>query len=1403
MGGYQPPEFRSEALGAYPYRGPLDWLGGLAESTLFGTGELLGFEAPRRVQKFRQTHPLGGLLSQGLGFMVPYGGMFKLSRLPRAAKLLERVVGGVKNPFLRGALRETARMSPLDVGRFGTGTLLAGRDPVDMAYEVAVSLGLEFGVGGALGGISASGAGRGIMEKLITQGVDPGSSPTLMLRNLRQSIRAGKELPEKLTEMENVARKLERHVREELVGPSKLAVETRVEGMEEPIAKFVHGEMSRAMEAYVGPLEVITGKNPSVDAVRSLLIPESQLKRLIKKPWVEEKKAADTATRRVLESRFGDKVGYERAYGPLSPVPPVQVGRKLASHRMAWGTKENAFSNEAQVMKRLELVQAPEDFFSFTQYPRIVTETALEGQYAMTNVLRKNFTSGSEGWWWVREADDGLYILAKEIPIPRQGAGVYDEAIGAQRKALGLRPESPDLLQREWVVLKTDAPEQFMKDAATWTDNAVRKSAWALAPGIRLAGYELPTYDALRKLLTDEAIVNYIAEVAADPRKRGRRDWIAKITGLDKAADNEMISRTLDVIDTIVTPRAFQGRGSDLTKRLLAGVMAAEDLMNATARELIFGRYEFIAKKNLAWQGLLGSLKAASGKKESVENLIKKLNSKDMEDLWHGWDKEIGPEGFAKQLEEGLISDETHELAMRLDEIFGSEGSLIRERRATQAIAGLDETQVMPGHMGIARWWEGDHRVYFTDTTGAVVDARGHRSIGELKKIRQIVLEEAEAEGKKWTASDIVLADQATDREMELYRALANRAGTADEVTFRNIKRRTDARLHRSRTDKPRTGVPGYIDRFTHENLTSAVYAHAKSLTRQIAETALEVNVQPHLQKMYLFGDTHGVNIIRRNMDAAFGRPGPISTWINRGADKILAPILGKDSASRIALNANKFMMHLTLGAGNIAYSAMAALTFMQTVLPEISFMTSAAPWRRARHMGWLPVVQGGKVVGDMGFLDVMKITARAFREMGRPGRRLLKSLNRAANDGTLEAMEVYIAKISAGTLSLKEVWQHPKKYASYIKRLSEFGMAAPERISRMHSFSIGHIIARDLLGMVDEEELYRFAKQFTDNTMFRYARSDKAALLTGPAGSVFGLFKNWAMHYMYNFGRYADEAFNYGNLKPLLWQAAGTGLMAGVSGWPLYSMADGFSRFVSKTPLMEHIYSTFNLDEENTLASDAIFMGLPAMLGASLSTQAQAPFANPMRDASMIFSMVQLDRGVALGNALHEAGEYIGATGRLNPLQSPRVREMLARATAPKTFYRALAAFTTDGLKSLRTGYPMIKDVSLASKLFYSLGFNPPEIERSLRVAHDLWEDLDERKRTVAAYGKAWSDASQAGDRETLRDLRNRIHLYGLNYDTIIASARSREAKAGVGMIDRTYGYDEIQRRLRSLGGR
>jgi len=349
------------------------------------------------------------------------------------------------------------------------------------------------------------------------------------------------------------------------------------------------------------------------------------------------------------------------------------------------------------------------------------------------------------------------------------------------------------------------------------------------------------------------------------------------------------------------------------------------------------------------------------------------------------------------------------------------------------------------------------------------------------------------------------------------------------------------------------------------------------------------------------------------------------------------------------------------------------------------------------------------------------------------------------------------------------------------------------EKFARGHSFSLGHTFFKEIMGVTDDDMLYHLSRQFVEKTQFLYGTEDRAALMAGPLGGAFGLFKNWVMHYLAWNLEYAGEGIMRGNWKPLLWSMGGTTAIGGVGALPFYGAIDDTAKWMGNESIMTNLYQQFNGGERDgpSPLADAAFYGLPAFLGFSIQNQVAAPFADPGEDAARLFSFVYLDRFRFAGKFMGEAIDSYAATG-LSPVADGRVRDLFMRAFAPKSIYRATQGIQSETLRSLSTGLP-VTTVSPVERLAYGLGVNPLQVERQFRVADELWRDQNKMKEAVSKFGQEWAEAVQERDQRALQRVVQRAALQGVDLSAVIKSAKARLAKGREDLIARQFSPEAV----------
>lgn len=1039
-----------------------------------------------------------------------------------------------------------------------------------------------------------------------------------------------------------------------------------------------------------------------------------------------------------------------------SPEKLKTVRRKLAVHSSA-GFKSKA--DWQDVVKRAGLPNEWEEYGQFFRH--LQAESSRAGKN-LQGVVGKNMQSVGDGWYMTREANEGMYVMAKKVR-GRDGTGQIKD---------------------EWLMFKTDSPSHFVPRRASWAQAQIAHSAWL--QGRTPQGHQgIDIWDTLQDLTADIPLLNYIGLSKRLGGPRQLRDAFMKLTGMDKIAKGTRFTRQQfsDFLDEYVAPTMFQFRNHPRANWIVNMTRAAFDRATANTESIMYGAQQLTGKGNL-FKDIYKGAEIKGGLKEKLDV----LDDEDLFGVWTAWIDQLGVDEAVRQ----GITPRAEEFLRALEKTdIDLSGVLMK----IQGLTGQKVFTPMPNHYMISRTWEGTYRVQIHNEGGELVYvAAGKDRAAAIKQADEIV-DSARAEDEGWYRGEAVFSDRRQD--LELAQRIA--VGSKDFSLAAELRKQIQQKARQPKFLKERAGIEGYqgqLAPWSKKELEEILLDHVAQTNRYIAESSVLEQLGPSLDMLNLENPKVYNQVVQRINDLA-GKPGLGAQTQNLITDKVLGPVLGKNSATKIAKTANSLMMHFQLGAGNVGFPILNALTFMQTVLPQISFIMTAAPERVAKFYTHWPIAGAdGKPVGSLGVLDMFKLMRQSFKEMGRADSVLMENFERAAKEQVWDPrlVEEYVGQNAKRVTKFKDVVNGDEPFVGYLKSVSEFMPANSEKFARGHSFVVGHILGRDFLKM-EGDQLYRFAKEFTNNTMFLYSTADRARIMTGPLGSMFGMFKNWQMHYLYSMMEYAGEGFARGNFAPLLWMAGGTTAVGGVSALPLYYTANSMSQWMTDESLMNHIYGMFGgTERDRGTVADGVFLGLPSFLpslvglpAVSLSGQAAAPFNNPARDASMLFSFVHWDRMRALSKAVGTSVDKWKATGE-HPIDSQAVRDQFIRALAPKTVYRSAAAIEGNYIKSLATGYPQIKNIRPAERVLYSLGMNPRWLDLQYRISDELWQNQNKMQKEIQRLGAAWAEAEDRRDSQTLLDIMSIANRSAVDMSSVIRSAKSRQAKGAEDMIERQF---------------
>lgn len=1010
-----------------------------------------------------------------------------------------------------------------------------------------------------------------------------------------------------------------------------------------------------------------------------------------------------------------------------------------------------------------------------TQYARLLKAPKFKGkgggELSMEQALSR-MTKLEEGVFALKESD-GLYVVAKK----------------------GLHPitkvlpngDTVENLETRWLLAKTDNLKFFAKKSAPFTSLIEDSQAFFReAP----AGV---TAKRNRDYISEFDLPIELAP-AAEPQYR---TFMGK-----QFRTSQLGQKVKETAERYLAPQTFQLRGNAMGRTLLAGLQNSGTSAGARAQKYLFGTANF-NPKHIGKQALLGGT-------QKTEGLVDKFRAFDKEALadynqivakvtGKSLDSEIvknleGIEAFLTFLEKdaGRVFSPLAKAAVRdSHRIFNELGVELRQLANVSGERFYQHPFYIQNREPAGRFIK-----RITDKNGRLIQYVSANSQKEVDELAHALVKEAGSEGLEWGLHNPYVTNSQIERDF-----LVNGQQTFSK-NAETLERLIDSlALQNRKWAKYRYNVLGYKTNYTIKELIENATQTIGERTRQIEGEAWRQEAFPLLQKLDVFGKTHELKILESRYNQLKGlREKGI---VEKEVDRVLEPYFGVGGTQKAVTAFNKAQFLLTLGFGRLDYSTMTMATFLQTGFPEM-FAAVNAKGHLTKYYDNLAVpTQAG--VKQLGLFNSLKLQREVFKQLNSPDPELFENLNKALKAGNLAPLVLAEGGIGAKLNSLDTIkgsWKAGERWKAF-EQVAELNISGPERLSRTHAFTTAHLLGKEFLGL-EGEQLYRFSSQFTDRTMYRYSAGDRSHIFEGPFGSALGLFKTWAINYLFNAGVYAGAATRGGSVAPLVALFGGAGALTGLRGSPGYAQADQLSQLFTNEHLMENIYQNFNREgDDPTQWSDAVFLGmttlLPDPLSFSLTSSAAAPGNELMRDLNYLFSVSALNRAKYVGKALENAGNYISATGELDVLSDANTRGALFQAALPKVLQRAMSV-TDENLKSLTTGYGR-DELSLPERVLYTLGFSPTEVERKQHVSAELYQDLTQRRKATSAYGERWAELTRAKDSRGLEELRTDALGSGLDLDAIIQSSNNRIERFEGDNLYR-FKQDDIVKRIHSLQG-
>lgn len=1055
-------------------------------------------------------------------------------------------------------------------------------------------------------------------------------------------------------------------------------------------------------------------------------------------------------------------------------------------------------SSEKGNVRRSRLVRSTTDFADDLEKNRIIKAAGLEGNWDAVQLPRYVAPATDK---YAKDLDSILKTRGKLAAIDektlmaREKNGMYVMArkvtgdLGSAKKA------------DEWVVWRTDQPGRFVPEVKDFAEKMQARMAFLRQDSLKPdPARPASILDETRNTVMGTPIKEFRDAHAQYGHLKNGADKIAEKLGYKPGdvGSNFMVNRGKAMVHQYLTPKLHQFKNSPVATYVMGHADRAFGQAKFISNKIING--EATDDVAIRFKDIFGDIDTKGTYKgvRSIKSIINDLDDADLEKLQEVADIVAGTDDPLKAVGElratGAISEKLHKALLDFDKL---DGLVVDDLVNHQHAAGRNDLNPMKGHLMLSRVWEGDFRSPIINDAGEFLYVAGGKTPVEADKIAQAVIKESGLKGvrhlpaEKFDAmQDLKLAGQIATKSKE-YGVLsaANTRMRGNPVTF-----------------KERTGTEGYKTKFSKKEMVDRLANHVNERYNYMARVSVDTALERELGQLYN-DDPKMYGAVMERLRQLEGKSGAVTQFINSAADKVLKPVLGRNSATKISGYMNEFFYHTQLGMANAMFPAMNAITFMQTVLPEMAFVMNAADNRVMRDY-YDVFLAGGKDFkprGNVGALSPIKLLTKSFQQMGRGESDQLYGamLKRGLHEGVIDPQmfHEFIGKSSEMSTKVGDVLAGDEPLINLVRTWSGWLPAKSERFARGQAFTSGYLVGRDILGL-EKEALYQFSRKFTERTMYNYGTADRATLMTGPLGRSFGLFKNWQTHYIFSMLQYADEGMKYGNWSPLLWQMAGTGAVGGAGALPLYGAADKFSHMVNDKSLMENIYSAFGeSDPDSTTGtfSDAVFMGLPMFLGVSLTGNIAAPGHDPSRDAAQLMSFPQWDRMRRLGAAVGDSIDTWATTGK-HPISSPEIRDQFVAALAPKIIARTAQVWETNALRSLNTGNVILKDMSMAERLMYGMGVTPRRVGLAYEAADELWKDQNKRKDMTSKYGRTWAEAQMSQDWGKLDELRMEAQVLGLDISSITKSAQSYREKRSTEHIERQFS-PEARRNLQSLG--
>lgn len=1316
---------RYPSLGSY--RSPEDEygpFGGFIASTVSSIGpEFVGLEPSEAISAYRGEHPFASIASQLLGFGGSYAALTAATGGLGSLGLVGKIPRGAKaaTSILKGLEKAGPVLGPI--------TAAGAREVIRFAPVEAARYGLA----------SAVGNPDRVLEELPVNLAVVGAAGSVF-RGIGMALpfpnavtRGEAAIADAFPEYRLTAYPQERLRQLYAIREREALAGNLTPSMEEAFDTAIRGRFS--------------GTKTNIPGLETEILKQS--------PPANVRAYLQKTTREDVDRRFLNEV--------MKPTKGVQ-GKDFITRQLHDDVSTGGFPKFSNQIKKLSKYTADMEelggkyWRSNVQYPRVIYSKNARGTARLNKLFENGDSIGDLRYF--REQESGMYLAFKKLS------------------------------DSEFLAFKTDDLSKFVPEAGEIA-TALGVEKWVSRPDY-LGSKELeqagPLAIDIKRLFND--IPRYMPIQGA---AKGRIiDEMSKaVVATRPGQEASRVTRFFkEQFKTGFAPGLHAMSGDYRAVRMYALGRAAMNMTHATSIQEFGGKVSRAALEELLASKKVTPFKLITRKilptKGGIVEKIRNLSDKDLIDFFEiqaDWKSvaEIAKGDYSKELKQFV------QALNRLDK------KKVNQVLAAQQFVGKADFAQLERHLMMSRTWRGDFRVRVVDSKGnylgmgsgftraeAVQDAeavavRANQLLAEDRASG--LLTKAEGEVRALTDEVYVMGrdeDLLALFDPKLIKAADTAATNAFDRAYGEIYKQIPGRFRK------RSGLIGSSEFHrvpTHDDLESIVFNNLVTSNKYVGSRIRDKFLADEMATLRAERPTIGKDLQRRfaRLD---GISGPFTKSINKYSDAALGWALGRNSASKISGFLSNALFRLTLTAGDLGFPTVNAMTFLQTVLPEVSLLRTAPEESLAKYYSY-SLINSRKGLQEIAHLSPGKISNQAWREIGRAAtgadKELFENLIDASNRGIISPrfVEEYLGELRD---RLAKLGHGGENWLRAMNAADSYLAAKSEELSRLHAFLTGRIVGRDIFNLEDRR-LFHFAEQFTDRTMFIYNQAGRAQLFTGPIGSVVGLFKNWPLHYLGNLSGYVGQGFRYGNWKPLAWSMFGTGTIAGLGGIPFYFVADGASRLFSDESLMDNLYAYMGYADSGPFAQrgiDSIYYGLPALGGITFQGRAEAPASDIVRDINQLGSVIAFDRAKLLYDAGSDLIDSWIDTG-VHPGRNRLGWSKLARAMLPRTMYKWMQRTENGAMKSLSTGNPLISNVTIPEHISYTLGITPIDLQRTQDVSSAIWNQQKDLSDKITSYGRLIADRRLDGDYQGAHDLYRKAFLEdNLPMDRVAASALS-----------------------------